>query len=467
MTSTSRKRGMLAGLVLLLVGIAGWLGWRWHEKQAPANAFHLYVLGGSSAWGEPYAPHIEDLLGRLVAMHFDDRIGGKPVRVVTLAEAASDITRVAEMAQEIVRRRHAPGTAVALVYAGHNEFIAVDDHRDLRASPRRLIDEPVVPPDRREAAFDEFRAALARITDSLRVAHVPVILSTVAANVRDWDPNRSTLSDPANAEQVTALWTAAKADFDARRFTAAAVSLEALLALEPGFAHACFLLGRCRLELGDPAGAARWLQRAADTDANPTRVTSEQNRIIVEHGRERRVPVADALHASEAASPEGLVGFNQIWDNVHPRLEAFVLIAGAFARELELLTGTKRKRNQLSLSGLEAELGIDRALHGHILAGRGQTCYGHATRTWAPERRLTQAERYFNEALNIHPTDANLLCSIAVMQLLRGDTGASLATWRRARLLDPEVAESRIGNLHVRQLFERAGIEDAWAAIAE
>lgn len=462
----SRKRlvrvlAVVAGVVLTGVLAAHF----WRQYQVRNGYFHIYVLGGSSAWGEPYAPHVDDVLGRIVAMHFGDRIAGKPVRVVTLAEAGTDLTRVTERADAIVKQDHLAGSAIALVYAGHNEFIDEDDHRNLRDNPRRLLDEPVVPAAKRTQMMVTYREKLGELTDKLRSAGVPVIFSTVAGNIRDWDPNRSMVAELSHGPQVTSFFAQGTKAFEQRDFNSATNAFGQLLAFEPGFAHAHFYLGQCFLLTGETAGAKAHLLAAADFDANPTRVTSEQNAAIAEHCASAGVPFVDSWRRLQAASPDGIVGFNLIWDNVHPRLEAFLIIGQGFAEKVSGLTGTPMVRTDLERVEVERSFQIDRTMLGHIFAGRGQTCYGHATRTWSMDLRLRQAELYFGKALEIHPRDADLICSIAVMQLMRGETDQSLATWRRAWALDSEIATRRLGNLHVRQLFRRQGIEDAEARV--
>ena len=460
-----KQRALLvfvSSAVALLAGFGVLQARKWSNDS---NVFHLYVLGGSSAWGEPYAPHVPHVLGRLVSMQFGNEIAGRRVKVVTLAQAGADIARVEASMKDVVAIPAEPGTAMALIYSGHNEFIWSDKHRDLRDNPRRLIDVPVVDAERSRQMLDEYVKTMGSIVSKFQKANIPVIVSTVAANVRDWDPNRSCIQNPANATAVTKLWQESEAAAKAERWNEARASLTKLLKLEPNFAHAHFLLGRTFLETGDSASAKAHLQLATDNDANPTRSVSSQNMALREFCTTHNVPLADSLKAMEAASPGGIVGTNLIWDNVHPRMEGFILMAQAFGEQVERITGAKRIKWPMDVASIERKFGIDQDMMGLIYAGRGQTCYGHATRTWDQTPRLLMAEGYFDQALDIQPRNADILCSVAVMQLMRGEVETSLKTWHRARDLDSEITERRMGNLLVRQLFARQGVENALARV--
>jgi tetratricopeptide (TPR) repeat protein len=282
----------------------------------------------------------------------------------------------------------------------------------------------------------------------------------VAVNLAGWEPNRSVLADTSHARTVGKRLAEAERRAGAGDPRGALAALQEALALEPHFALACKRAGDCWRALGERDAARAWYQRAVDCDGNPYRELSAQNEILGQVCRTRGVPVVDAPALLAAASPDGIVGDDFFWDNCHPTLSGYLVIARGFADVVRGRFAVTRPLRAATAADLETALGIDAAFQRQVLHGRGQYCYAAATLVHAPGPRLLRARRYLEEAAGMGPEDAGITCSLAVLTALEGDVRAALELWLRAWRLDAAVTRARADNRYVQQIMARRGVGD-------
>lgn len=449
--------GALLGLALLAPGCG-----RGDEAGAKDGTLTLYVLGSSTAWGEPYAPKLD--FGLVARWLLGGRVGERELRVVNLAGPGKPSGDVVADARELAREPHAPGTAVALLYLGNNEFLRFDDEHDLTRNERALFDQPTTIGAVRAGVVQSYGENISAIVAALKAAGIGVIASTVAVNLADWEPNRSVLARPENRAQVEELLGAETRARAAGDSVAALLACERILALEPGFALAAKRAGDAARALGRFDQARTYYQAAVDHDGNPYRETSAQNAVLREVCARAGVPVVDAVARLEAAAPDGLIGFELMWDNCHPTLAGYARIAEGFVAELEPLLGVTRAR-ALDLEALARELGLDDAFLAQVHASRGQYCYVASTLTFDPTARLARGEQYLRRARELAPTDAEIVCSLAILLAMKGEKEPALAEWRRAYALDPKATRKRARHPHVEAVMRRNGVGDLLALL--
>lgn len=441
-------------VVAFVAALSGWQHWRAPERE-PANPFSLYILGGSTALGHPYAPRAD--IGQIARQLVGGKIEGHPVRVVNLAGPGKTARVVRRDAEELARRAPAVGRSVALLCTANNEFLRFDRRHNLRKKERELFDEAVVSAAERAQVATRFGEELERAIRVLQEAGVRVIVCTVVRNMKDWAPNRSVLSRAVNADSVRKLLAAGENAFGRSDFPGALAQFELILKMEPGFALAAHRAGAAALRLGNRAAAHRYYQHAIDNDGNPLVAPSNLMRTLSEVCRVNGVPVVDAEAALCSASPDSVPGFELIWDNCHPLLEGYKIMAEGFVTVLDSLFDLKQQ--ELSLEQLQEILHIDPEFERNVWHQQGQYCYRASTLTFDPLPRLQRARYYLQRAASFGAS-ADVSCSLGVLEALAGDVTASLAYWRQAWELDPEVTRSRWENPYVRQVLSRHGIED-------
>ena len=105
------------------------------DTAAEHTEFTILILGGSTAWGVPYGGKAD--FGKIVSWLLGGHIGGRPIRVVNHGTSGKRAAGALKDAKQIARGAFAPGTAVALLYLGNNEFLPFDKRHDLRQHQRQ------------------------------------------------------------------------------------------------------------------------------------------------------------------------------------------------------------------------------------------------------------------------------------------------------------------------------------------
>ncbi len=203
-----------------------------------------------------------------------------------------------------------------------------------------FVNNEIAPGDqRRDRVYENFKSNLNDLLDIANSVGVPVVLSSVASNVKDFAPFASFVpatfngSDLPSWKKVCALATTYQTE---RNFSQATKLLEQALLLNPASAEAQFRLGQCQLGLTNLAAARRSLTLARDLDSLPFRADTKLNAIIAEASSARkgqRVAFADAEQALASCSPDGIPGTESFYEHVHLNPEGNYRLALAFAQQ--------------------------------------------------------------------------------------------------------------------------------------
>lgn len=338
-------------------------------KEKPADTFRVFVLGESAAMGIP-EPGFG--LAPLLEAQLADAAGGRTVQVHNLAVTAinSHVVRcIAEEALEFdpdllvlymgnneVVGPYGPGSTVtqgtpplpvirAAIRARqtrlgqllHRMLGALGRH-DATAGEWRGMETFVghlVPGDdpRLESVYQNFEHNLRNILAAARGAGVPVVLSTVAVNLRDCAPFASVHSlgedEPARAEWQ-ALVDEAQRTFVEEAFAQSEAKFQRAVELDPRHAETRFMLGRLIEARGDDAAAMEQFRAALQWDALRFRADDRINAIIREtaSGFEgvHLVDAADQMLRGEDAS-----GARYFFEHVHLTWEGNVRLSQAIA----------------------------------------------------------------------------------------------------------------------------------------
>lgn len=191
---------------------------------------------------------------------------------------------------------------------------------------------PLYGPDY-QAAREIFEANYRDIIQIAREANVPIIISTLASNVRDQEPFVSvsslSLTDAQESERQRLL-DAARGDLSAGSHESALGSLEKAIAIDSTFAETHYLLAGVYDSLGMYDDARRHYESARDLDGLRFRASSDFNSLIRQLSREEHVPLADIEQTFASASPHGLLGANLMLEHLHPSFDGYFLMAKQF-----------------------------------------------------------------------------------------------------------------------------------------
>ncbi len=328
------------------------------RAQKPPDTYRIFLLGESAALGDP-APAFG--AGRYLQTLLRERYPGTDFEVVCAAMTAINSHALLPIARECARLEG----DLWIVYMGNNEMVGpfgaatvfgakappgwlvraklalqqtrlhqalTSMVRQLRSDPEgrtwegmKLFMENQLAPDdpARETVHRNFRANLEDILRAGERAGVPIILSTVAVNLKDLPPFASMPSRvagtnlPADFKRAVADATPAQAAGD---WPTAIRLYEAAAQMSPLHAETQYRLGQCQLAVSNRTAALTAFSRARDFDALPFRTDSRLNAIIAETGRAhtpRGVHLFDAAATLAEQCAVGIPGDELFYEHVH------------------------------------------------------------------------------------------------------------------------------------------------------
>lgn len=189
---------------------------------------------------------------------------------------------------------------------------------------------------KRLRTYGHFKANLDAILNVGRRAGVPVILSTVAVNLRDCSPFESLHAvglEPERLAEWEQLFQEGIALEAGGSFQAALEIYGEAAAIDSEFAELSFRIGTCQLALGDRIAARESFARARDHDVLSVRADTRINRIIKD--AMTAVNGVDAEHEFATRTPDGIAGQELFFEHVHPTLAGNEVLARIVAAQVE------------------------------------------------------------------------------------------------------------------------------------
>ena len=357
--------------------------------EKPTNSYRIFLLGESAAMGDPDPSYG---MGRYLQVLLEERYPGIRFEVICVAVTAIDSNVILQIARDCARHHG----NLWVIYMGNNEMVGpfgAETAYGLPAPPLGLIrtilaikatrlgqllddvsqrlryrsstpktwggmqmfmnsrmgyDDPA-----RLRAYANFKGNL---EDILRMAHragVPVVLSTVAVNLKKCAPFASIHKPGLSTNQLLA-WNelfeegitneTAGSDGDALVWYGKAAEID------PQFAELQFRMGDCNLALTNSVQALPDFQRARDYDALDFRADARINSAIREAAARHSndgVYLVDAADVLAKKSPDGIPGLNFFYEHVHLNFAGNYLLALNLAEKIKaLLPGSITTRDQ-------------------------------------------------------------------------------------------------------------------------
>jgi tetratricopeptide (TPR) repeat protein len=473
------------------------------SAQKPPGTFRIFILGESAALGDPQPAYSA---GRYLQALLRERFPERRFEVVCAAMTAINSHAILPIARECARH----SGDLWIIYMGNNEMVGpygavtIFGSRSLPITYVRLIlaleqtrlgqlllafsrklsgtseygpawggmrmfmKNRIAPGDpHKEVVYGNFRRNLEDILRAGRAARVPILLNTVAVNLKDCSPFAS-LADtnlPA-ADQLAGEGFSRQGSEAARQgdFSLAADRWAKAAALDVHSAQLQFELGSCLLSLTNYAAARQHLAQACDFDALPFRADSRINEAIVRTAREFKdgaLALCDAAGLFETNSPQMVPGAESFYEHVHLNFDANYRLARAWAEQAEpFLPGAVTNRaadGWASQAVCERRLGLTDWNRSAVLADvlrrlaeppfvgqLNHTQQVAAVRSRLHEVRLretreaaAQAREVYLLALKTSPDDHRLHENFAEFLEATGALDEAAAEWRQVRELIP------------------------------
>lgn len=353
-------------------------------EPKPPGTYRVFLFGESAALGDP-EPAFG--MGRYLRVLLEDRFPGSRFEVIPVAMTAINSHALLPIARECVHR----DGDLWVVYMGNNEMVGpfgagtvlgpqvpslvwvrtslalqrlhlVQGLMEwLKPKPsgskatswggmKMFLDAQVPPFDpRKQAVYSAFQQNLADMLKAANGAGVPVVLCTIASNLKDCGPFASTHKPLSTAEEAAtrADETAGREDYGAGRWSGALEHFQEAAKRDDQNAALAFEMGRCHLALTNRGAALEAFTRARDLDSLPFRADTTINEAIRAQARLHSVLLVDTVEVVKNASPDGIPGNNFFHDHVHLNFAGNYLIARSLAEKArDLLPKDIRAREQ-------------------------------------------------------------------------------------------------------------------------
>ncbi len=489
------------------------------DSTKTPGAIRIFLFGESAALGDP-RPAFG--MSRYLEVLLQERYPERKIEVVCVAMTAINSHAVLPIARECadldgnlwviymgnnemvgpfgaatVFGRRVPGLAsirlgLAVKRTRVGQWLDAVARRARRSEGRRgpwagmemFVEQQLAPDNhRREIAHAHFAKNL---DDVLRVANqagCPVILCTVASNLRDCAPFASLHSMKCGTETektIAGLVLAGGTNQTEGDFDAALAAYGEARALDPGFAEVQFRIGRCELRLGKRIEALRAFETARDCDALPFRASSAVNSRIQSAAARHSgagVQLLDTEDVLRRQAADGVPGAESFFEHVHLNYAGNYALALALAEKiwprLPVKVRGSKVQDWASQEICERRLGLTDwnrlGVAANVLARTlappftQQLDHSDQLEFWrnqvrtlqdklAPEK-TAEAREVYREALLSRPHDHYLYENYAEFLEAIGDIEGAISQWEAVRAMLPHsfVAYVHAGRLMVRQ----------------
>lgn len=466
------------------------------DKEITGKTFNIYYFGGSTMVGEPWDPSLS--IPKLVDYMLDSKVQGREARYVNIAQDGQDFKFNLDRLRIILKKKRIFHPSLCFIYSGHNEFVKfhgvcrlgkirvnnigainfifnnslvareivgkIIHGTGLKANiwtleidERDLFDQPLFEKNKYKETIETYKA---QITDAIKLFHrynVPCIISTVAGNYADWEPNRSIWSaNDADKEEYKKLMSSGREAQDQGKFDKAISYYLEALSLCENFAETHYRLGKCYELQKDYAKAWEHYNKAVDYDGMPLRAMEEQNDFIRKLRENNIVFTVDSVEYLRKNTEHGIIGFNLMMDAHHPNLSGYILISHLIAEKInKIFHGTKKTR---SITEQEAKrvFNIDNSKMFEVFISRGRWFSRIATWRYDPLERLLGAERYFLNAKAIDASRYEPYLGLAMCYFLRKDTDKAGAYLSQAQTINRDDVNTYLKEYWVQQVIDRA-----------
>lgn len=346
----------------------------------PANEFRIFVLGGSTVQGRPYA--IETSFTTWLELSLKVADPSRRWEVVNCGGVSYASYRLIPILQEVLDYQ----PDMIIVCEGHNEFLEDRTYGHIKSAPvafswvqhqvsrlrtynflregvlrytPRPIEEEVHQrpmlgpesdamldwkggmenyhrdPDWQRGVITHFEFALRRMAAIADRAGIPLLLIVPPSNL-EWPPYKCQHRDgmtEGEQQKFVELLEQARGLYG-KDLNAALALLQQARQLDDLHARVHFEIGKCFQGLGKLDEAKQSLSRARDLDVCPLRMLESMKPLMHRAAMETGTPLIDAEALISDRSPGGIPGNRWLVDHVHPNLEGHQLIAEAVVEEL-------------------------------------------------------------------------------------------------------------------------------------
>ncbi len=371
--------------------------------QKGENVFRIFCLGGSTTRGDFSDNRFPDLLAEMLSRSEVD----KKIEVFNLGITTFNSYQVADFVAELID--YEPD--LLIIYMGHNEIYGplgvgsssqisssywltktvlylqrfrsfqllqnqylklfdIDSDEDRQGVLFKVMAtssmEPFSP--KKEKSLHNFANNLDKIIAQVHKRDVPLILTTIASNIRDFRPFDSAIPEGDIAKEWQSLIDSAVALKDKGNLQEAAETFLQAIDLYPDNAQQYFDLGQVCMALKMYGVALESLTKAKDLDIIPFRASSGINRIIRQKAAESGLVILDVEEIYKTKSDDGLIGKPIMIEHLHPSAYGHYLIAAGLV-EIIVKTGLLQPGKEIDFANSAVRAGFNAEINAEDFDG--------------------------------------------------------------------------------------------------
>jgi tetratricopeptide (TPR) repeat protein len=226
--------------------------------------------------------------------------------------------------------------------------------------------EPFSP--KKEKSLRNFTNNLDRIIAHAHKRDVPLILTTIASNIKDFRPFDSAIPEGDIAKEWQSLIDSAVALKDKGNLQEAAETFLQAIDLYPDNAQQYFDLGQVCMALKMYGVALESLTKARDLDIIPFRAPSGINEIIRRKAADSGSVLLDVEEIYKNRSADGLIGKPIIIEHLHPSAYGHYLIAAGLVNII-FKTGLLQSWNEIDFADPAVRAGFNAVVNSEDFDG--------------------------------------------------------------------------------------------------
>ncbi len=308
------------------------------DEEKKDNSYRVFVLGESSAAGYPYMPL--GSFSRYIRKRLELSYPQNKIEVINISLTAVNSYTVRDFIPEVLKQK----PDLILIYTGHNEYYGAlgvgsleslgnsrslvnlilylnkfkttqlvrdfiqwivkifsgGDSKSSGTLMSRMAKEQTIPfnSDNYKEGIHQFKSNMRDVIELVKKANVPIILGTLASNLKDQKPFISVQDK--KYQSAEKIYEEAQHSYSLANYKSA----DSLFRL------------------------------AKDLDALRFRAPEEINSIIKNFGNELNIPIVNIDSVFDAVSPDGIVGDNLMTDHLHPTLQGYQLMGKIYYDEM-------------------------------------------------------------------------------------------------------------------------------------
>ncbi|MCA9006864.1 MAG: SGNH/GDSL hydrolase family protein [Planctomycetaceae bacterium] len=347
----------------------------------PVDTFRIFVLGGSTVQGRPYA--VETSFTAWLKINLQAAEPERHFEVINCGGVSYASYRLVPILRETLQYK----PDLYIVYTGHNEFLEERTYGNLKqsssislATQKSLRDlriaslmQRLLPDAQEETAVSTKNVLSADVNARLdfqkglegyhrdaetrrgiiehfeynvrqmillaKQADVPLVLVNPVSNLKNCPPFKSEFANGLSQEQQDQLiscWNAAN-DCDWSEADHKMQLWKEAVHIDQQHAGLLYNIGKTCEHLQRYPEAKNWLTKAKEEDICPLRILEPMHDALFDMAQEYNVPLVDIRRLIEQQTPDGIPGSEWLVDHVHPSIEGHQLIADALFEKLVAL----------------------------------------------------------------------------------------------------------------------------------